>query len=58
MAHQRHAHFLHYSCFHEPRVVSVAEIMKSVMPEPCVFERTGPGRLDGVTDWLVLIGED
>ena len=29
MAHERHAYLLHYSCFHEARIVGVAQVMDS-----------------------------
>lgn len=58
MAHQRHPDFLHYACFHEPRVVRMAKIVEAEVPEAGVLERALPGRFDRVTDRLILVRKD
>ena len=57
MAHERLADFLHDSCFHEPRVEGVAEVVETDVAEFRVFERGLPRTLHDA-DWLVFVADD
>src|ERR1700722_1653456 len=57
MPHEAHAHFANDSGIHQPRVVGVPHVVKTIWPDACLRARRLPRRLYGM-DSLALELED
>ncbi len=57
MPHERHADFLQDAGFHQAGVKGVAEIVKTHVADPGIFQRRFPGTLHDA-EWLAVVVKD